>query len=127
MEEPPSVEARVAVLQQVLRGTDKTLVLFAEGTVVVLTGEDRSDARACEILQKELGPARAGGMKGDFNVITLPGDLGWVVSFDHPDVFTLVLADEMGAGSPSHVIGLLARSRRDDDVDEAVITHRETL
>ncbi len=127
MDEPPTTEARVAALLHVLRGTDKTFVLFAAGTVVVLTGPDRSDARARQVLQKELGLATPGGPKGDFNVTTLQSDLGWVVSYDHADVFTLILADEMGAGSPSHLIGLLARGRRDEDVEDAIVVHRETL
>jgi hypothetical protein len=76
---------------------------------------------------KTHGPVHAGSPAGDFSVINLDDDPGWVVTSHHPDILTYVSPDEAAEQSNDLVIGLLGRSKRDMDAAELMIIHVEDI
>jgi hypothetical protein len=78
-------------------------------------------------LLKEWGPVVPGTPAGDFNVVALQEDPGWVVTSHHPDILTYVGRDEFGEGEAPDdmVIGLIGRARRHQDAQELQIVHTE--
>ena len=76
-------------------------------------------------LMKTYGPVHAGTPAGDFSIITLDEEPGWVVTSHHPDILTYVSPDEVDEQSNDLVIGLLGRSKRDLDAAELMVIHVE--
>jgi hypothetical protein len=74
---------------------------------------------------RDWGPVRVGGAAGDFGVITLNDELGWVVTCLHPDVLTYVSPCDLPSDPSEMQIGLLGRGRRDADARELKIIHIE--
>jgi hypothetical protein len=120
-----SVAALVDVWRRIIVGDHKSWVLFAYGTCVILTEPaDDLAAQAIDIL-REYGPVHPGTPAGDFGTVELDRAPGWVVTGHHPDVLTYVAPDDVLAESSELLIGLIGRSRRDDDSRELSIIHIE--
>jgi hypothetical protein len=118
---------RVRTWRSLIQGAEKSWVLFAGGTCVVLPdptleGELAGRARA---LLAEHGPVHAGSPSGDFSVIPLEPPRGWVVTGDHPDLLVHVRPEEVAPGASDLAIGLLGRSRRADDARALEVVHVE--
>jgi hypothetical protein len=115
----------VEAWRNIIRGAEKSWVLFAHGTCVILM-EPKGDlsAQATELM-KEYGPVCVGTSSGDFSVIDLVKDQGWAVSCHHNDILTLVLPREMARGAPEIAIGMYGRSKREQDASELRVIHVE--
>jgi hypothetical protein len=115
----------VETWRKIIVGDNKSWVLFKHGTVVILMQPEQDLAHQAKTLLAEWGPVRAGTPAGDFNVIKLHDDPGWVVTCHHPDILTYQ-PDEFGVKTPSDLaVGLLGRQRRDQDAKELEIIHIE--
>jgi hypothetical protein len=121
-------KALVDTWRRIIVGEGKSWVLFKHGTCVILMatppGELQEQAMA---LLKEWGPVVPGTPAGDFDVIELQDDPGWVVTCHHPDILTYVGVDEFEEGETPDdvVIGLIGRSKRDQDAAELEVVHIE--
>lgn len=102
-------------------------VLFENGTVVFLpSAQPDSDlSLAAQDILREHGPVHIGSPSGDFDPIELENNLGWIVSFDHPDILTLVAPDEIEADASEIQVGLLGRSKRGEDAQTPHVVHVE--
>ncbi|MEV4259364.1 hypothetical protein AB0J52_39915 [Spirillospora sp. NPDC049652] len=117
-------EAAIALWRTIIIGDHKSWVLFENGTCVILTDHEGDlAARATEILG-EYGPVHAGTPAADFGTITLDAAPGWVVYGHHNDVLTYVAPDEVD-DDDTLKIGLLGRSKRDQDGRELQVIHVE--
>lgn len=85
-------EALIGAWRDCIRGADKSWVLFAQGTCVILTQPEPDLAAQARALLAEWGAVQVGTPAGDFGVITLDNGRGWVVTGHHPDILTFVLA-----------------------------------
>jgi hypothetical protein len=114
--------------RRVIVGEGKSWVLFEHGTCVIFTGPAEDLAARATALMQEWGPVVAGTPAGDFNVIKLQDDPGWVVTSHHPDILTYVSAEEFEEGQeqPDMLIGLLGRGKRHQDAEELQIVHIES-
>jgi len=105
-------------------------VLFSNDTIVVTDKKER----AVELM-KQWGPVVVGTSSGDFNVIALDDDLGWVVTYDHEDILTYVGADDFNDGGKELktsedyevrvAVGLTGRGKRALDAEELNVVHVE--
>ena len=116
-----------AVWRRILANPESSWVAFAHGTCVVFVepegGADLA-AEATKLLQ-EWGPVHAGSSAGDFSVIDLKDDPGFVVTGHHPDVLVYVGADAF-EGEPSEVaVGLTGRALRAEDASALKVVHVE--
>lgn len=103
-------------------------VVFAHGTAFYTnaTPELPADSSLAAIADaargalRELGPVRAGSSSADFNPVRLdgwfPDEPVWLVSFDHPAIGTVVVAEGTALG-----VGMFGRSQRQLDHDEQSI------
>ena len=66
-----------------------------------------------------------GSPAGDFNVISLPDGLGWVVTCHHNDILTYVSPDEMEGEPGDLLVGLYGRSKRHQDSQDLQVIHIE--
>ena len=115
----------VDIWRRIIVGDGKSWVLFANGTCVILM-EPQDDLEAQAIgLMREWGPVHVGSSVGDFNTITLPDDLGWVVTCHHNDILTYVSPDEMEGESEDIAVGLFGRSKRHQDSQDLQVIHIE--
>jgi hypothetical protein len=116
----------IDVWRQIITDTRKSWALFENGTCVILMEPGEDLAAQAVALMKEWGPVHPGSPAGDFGVIELPDDLGWVVTGHHDDILTLVGPDEVSSGDVNDLdVGLLGRSKRDQDSAELRIVHVE--
>ena len=76
-------------------------------------------------LVKEFGSVHAGSPSGDFSVIELDLEDGWVVTSHHPDVLTYVSPGDIDGEPQELAVGFLGRSKRDQDATELQILHIE--
>ena len=114
----------IEILRQIVV-SEASWVLFEHGTAVFLVDCDGDlAAAATEILRKH-GPVSVGNPAGDFAVIELGENIGWGVTFDHPDLLTLVTPSEINAQPAELMIGLLGRSKRGNDAQNLKIVHIE--
>ncbi|HEX8228579.1 MAG TPA: hypothetical protein VF826_04620 [Chloroflexia bacterium] len=113
--------------RRIIVGEGKSWVLFEHGTCVILTSPVEDPAGAATALLKEWGPVVVGTPAGDFNVIALQEDPGWVVTSHHRDILTYVGTDEFEEGAtPDHmIIGLIGRAKRAQDAEELQFIHTE--
>lgn len=74
---------------------------------------------------REWGPVHVGSPAGDFNVISLPDGLGWVVTCHHNDILTYVSPDEMEGEPGDLLVGLYGRSKRHQDSQDLQVIHIE--
>ncbi len=118
-------EELVNVWRTIIMGDNKSWVLFENGTCVILM-EPEGDLSAQAIeLMKEWGPVEEGSPAGDFSVITLEHDAGWVVTSHHNDILTYVGHEGLGDDPSDLSIGLLGRSMRDRDAEALTVIHVE--
>jgi hypothetical protein len=111
--------------RRIIVGGHKSWALFSNGTCVILTQPKGDLGLQALELMKMYGPVHAGSPAGDFSVIELNDAPGWVVTSHHPDILTYVSHDEVGARTNDLVIGLLGRSKRDQDAAELTVVHIE--
>jgi hypothetical protein len=107
-----------------MRGSTKPWVLFRHGTCVlpeVATGDLRELAID---LMRTWGPVVPGTSAGDFNVVKLADHPGWLVTCHHDAILTYVGTDDLADRAASEVvIGLIGRSKRDQDAKELRVIH----
>jgi ribA/ribD-fused uncharacterized protein len=115
----------VEVWRRIIVGDDKAWALFEHGTCVFFTGMHSNVDAAAIALLREWGPVHAGSPAGDFSVIALDGDLGWVVTSHHLDVLTYVSPAAVGAEPSELSVGLLGRSLRDRDAVDLNVVYVE--
>jgi hypothetical protein len=115
------------IWRKILIGAEtKSWVLFENGTVVVL-GKPEDDLQSQAVdLMKEWGPVHSGGPAGDFSVINLKNDPGWIVTSHHNDILTYVGPLEIQEETPSDItVGLNGRGKRDLDARDLKVIHIE--
>jgi hypothetical protein len=118
-------EPLVETWRGIIVGDQKSWVLFENGTCVILMEPEEDLALQAVEIMKEWGPVHPGSSAGDFSVIDLVDHPGWAVTCHHPDVLTYVAQDEV-SGEPSEVaIGLIGRSKRDQDAGNLRVVHVE--
>ena len=116
----------IDIWRRVILDPQKSWVLFENGTCVILVEPGEDLAAQATALMREWGPVHAGSPAGDFNVIVLPDDLGWAVGCHHHDILTFVGPEEVLADEASDlVVGLLGRSKRDQDAHGLGVIHVE--
>lgn len=117
--------ALIDAWRNTLNGPEKSWVLFQNGTCVILMEPDGDLETQAKALLQEWGPVHAGSSFGDFGTIELENGLGWVVTSHHNDILTLLGTDEVRGDASDLVIGLLGRSKRDQDAEELQVLHVE--
>ena len=86
--------------------------------------EDDLSAQSIELI-KEWGPVNAGSSAGDFSTITLENKTGWVVTSHHNEILTYVGLEESGDNPSDLSVGLLGRSKRNQDAESLTVIHVE--
>lgn len=119
--ETPAVE----LWRRIIAGQGKAWALFEHGTCVIFVGKSADVAGAAVALLRKWGPVHAGSPAGDFSVVVLDGDLGWVVAGHHPDVLTYVPPGAVGSNPSQLAVGLLGRTLRDRDAADLNVIHVE--
>lgn len=107
----------------------KAWVVFENGTCVILTdgisrGKDEAAKAATEIVSV-FGPLCAGTPAGDFDVVKCTDAEGWIVTGHHEDMLNFVYSAEVDNSNDRLEIGLLGRSRRNDDGKNPKVIHVE--
>ena len=121
-----TTEELTEVWRHIVVGENKSWVLFEHGTCVILAQPENDLAAQATALLKEWGPVRAGTDSGDFDVIAPTDYPGWVVTCYHPDIIDYVSPAEFDSDPPDEVvIGLIGRSKRDQDARELHVVHVE--
>jgi hypothetical protein len=112
--------------RRTIKDKRKSWALFNNGTCVVLMHpESDLETQAVAILST-WGPVHAGSPAGDFALVDLPPDPGWIVTCHHPDILTYVLPGDIEPGTTDDLaIGLAGRSKRDQDARELKVVHLE--
>ncbi len=119
-------DALVDVWRRIIVGSGKSWVLFQHGTCVILMQPEHDLAAQAIEIMKEWGPVHAGSSAGDFSTIALEDYPGWVVTGHHPDMLNYVSPEELATEAPSDlVVGLLGRSKRDQDGEDPQVVHVE--
>ncbi|NHI94756.1 MAG: hypothetical protein EAX96_19855 [Candidatus Lokiarchaeota archaeon] len=108
---------------------DSSWVIFEHGTCIVFKSPDpplNLKKEAIDLLKK-WGPVVPGTPSGDFNIISLEQQSGWVITCHHPDIINYVDRSEFDefqlVGEVN--IGLLGRSKRDADAKSLKVIHIE--
>jgi hypothetical protein len=99
-------------------------VVFEHGTCVVLVQPEADIHAQAVALLRQWGPVHAGSPAGDFSVVRLDDVPGVVVTCHHRDILTYVEEDS-DARAGDFAVGLLGRSRRDDDARALNVIHVE--
>src|SRR5271166_324662 len=124
----PQPASFVEAVRKITTTTLRPWVLFRHGTFVgPLPQTEDAAVGACDIL-RAAGPIRIGSPGGDFKVYPMHRDgwPGWLVTFDHPKLATIVMPEELDESSPSPVrVGIFARGKRALDAKELVVVHVE--
>jgi hypothetical protein len=118
-------DSLIETWRRIIIGEHKSWALFSNGACVILMRPEADLRRQAVELMKTYGPVHAGSPAGDFSVINLDDDPGRVVTGHHPDILTYVSPDEVAEQNNDLVIGLLGRSKRDQDAAELMIIHVE--
>ena len=117
--------AVVEVWRHIIVGEGKSWVLFEQGTCVIFRDLRAGHADAAIALLREWGPVHAGSSAGDFSVIELTDEPGWVVTCHHPDVLTYVSPGALSAVPSELEVGMAGRSQRDQDAEDLKVIHVE--
>jgi hypothetical protein len=112
-------DSAIQTWRSIIQGDEKSWVLFAHGTCVILMEPAADPAAQAVAILRKWGPVHAGSPAGDFSVIELSEHPGWVVTGHHPDVLTYVGPDEVDGDGTDLTVGVLGRSKRDRDAAEA--------
>ncbi len=115
----------VDVWRQIIIGSQKSWVLFSHGTCVILTHPEQDIAAQATAIMKQWGPVHAGSSAGDFDTITLSQYPGWVVTGHHQDMLNYVSPDELRKTPTDVMVGLLGRSKRNQDGEDPQVVHVE--
>lgn len=119
------------IWKSLIIGENKTLVIFEQGTLVILMKEKRTnpELEAIDIMNK-YGPVYPGSPAGDFTVRKLQENTGWLVFYDHPDIINHVALAEIDQKRypiaeevPAVEVGLLGRGKRSRDAESLKIIH----
>jgi hypothetical protein len=113
-----------ATWRRIIIGEQKSWVLFAHGTCVILMAPEGDLATQARDLLREYGPVHVGSPAADFSVIDLEPLPGWIVTCHHPDVLTYV-EDDGEIEASELVVGLTGRGQRDLDGRELSVVHVE--
>jgi ribA/ribD-fused uncharacterized protein len=115
----------VEIWRRIIQGPGKVWAIFEHGTCVIFTRPEVDVCEAAVSLLREWGPVQVGSPAGDFSVIELEDEPGWVVSGHHPDALTYVAKGAFGSEPSELEVGLLGRSFRDRDAAELNVIHVE--
>ncbi|NHK29799.1 MAG: hypothetical protein FK730_00510 [Asgard group archaeon] len=126
-----NMESLIDILRDIIKGEKKIWVMFEHGTCIIIKKpEDNIQSQAIELLKK-WGPVVPGTSAGDFNVIDLDNNPGWVVLYHHPDILNYVSPEEIKKEFSEDLIGdqmtigLFGRKKRHDDAISLKIIHIE--
>lgn len=111
--------------RSIITEEDKSWVLFENGTCIIMMSPENIQKKAIELMN-EWGAVHAGSSAGDFSTIELKANSGWVVTCHHNDILTYVDPEEISSDLPDYVIGLLGRSKREEDAKTLNVIHVET-
>jgi len=118
--------------RQIIVGDEKSWVLFAHGTCVVLVSPAGDLAAQAVTILREHGPVRAGSSSADFGTVPLESVPGWVVTSHHADILTYVSPDDADEDDITQdddttplAVGLIGRANRDRDAQELTVIHVE--
>ncbi|MET7685387.1 hypothetical protein [Streptomyces sp. NPDC005423] len=121
---PVDTETLIDTWRGLLAGSGKSWVLFEHGTCVVIEDPAGDLAERATGLLREFGPVQVAGPSGDFRVLELGEEQGWLVTGHHPDVVTFVASGE--PDEPSHLaVGMHGRAKRDQDGTGLRVVHVE--
>lgn len=112
----------IELWRSIIRGDLKTLVLFKNGTCVILVNPQPDLAGHAIALLKDWGPVHVATPAADFSTIALSIAPGWVVTSHHEHILTYVSPEEV-ENSTDVYVGLFGRSKRDKDAHELEIVH----
>jgi ribA/ribD-fused uncharacterized protein len=115
----------VEIWRRIIVGSGKAWALFEHGTCVIFREPRPAVAKAALELLREWRPVHAGSSAGDFSVIDLAEEPGWVVTGHHPDILSYVCASEMGEDANELAVGLVGRSQRDRDATDLNVIYVE--
>jgi len=119
------VQALIKTWRSIILGEGKSWVLFEHGTCVIFTDGTGDIEEQARDLLTEWGPVQVATPSADFDVVALAEHPGWVVTCHHPDILTYVDTEEMGPQAADIMIGLIGRSKRDQDAHELKVVHVE--
>ncbi|XVQ12357.1 hypothetical protein ACQP1W_07275 [Spirillospora sp. CA-255316] len=117
-------EEIIGIWRTVILGDHKSWVMFGNGTCVILMEPEEDLAAQAVRILREYGPVHAGTPSADFGIIELDDAPGWVVYGHHDDVLSYVAPEEVEEADELKV-GLLGRSKRDQDGRELEVVHVE--
>jgi hypothetical protein len=121
----PENDNLIQIWRGIIVGEGKSWVLFEHGTCVIFVNAVGDVERQAVELLREWGPVQVGTDAGDFTVVELAEHPGWVVTCHHPDILTYVDPEEVGEGAAEIMIGLIGRSKRDQDAHELKVVQVE--
>lgn len=126
-ESQQEIDPQVTLWRSIIRGDQKSWVLFEHGTCMILMQPEADLAAQARQIMSTWGPVHAGSSAGDFNVTTLPDPPGgWIVTGHHPDMLNYVSPADFTDPNPSHlIVGLSGRANRDEDAHSLKIVHIE--
>ena len=107
-----------------LMGPQDSWVVFENLTFVMLPEKaaDSPETVAMDIL-REHGPVVNGTASGDFGILSLSQDVGWIVSSDHQRIRTFVPMHIFDKRPSDLQAGLYGREMRNKDIAEMKIVH----
>lgn len=109
---------------RILAAERRSWVVFRHGTCVVLADPAPDPPARARALMRAWGPVHPGTSAGDFTVLALADNAGWLVTSHHPDIVTYVSHAEVPrVDTPDIAIGPLGRSKRDHDAHELQVVH----
>src|SRR4051812_36979172 len=120
-----SVDDLVEAWRSSIAGEGKSWVLFEHGTCVIFSNATGDIEKQASDLLAEWGPVQVGTPAGDFDVVPLAEHPGWVVTCHHPDILTYVDPEEVGPQAADIMVGLIGRSKRDQDAHDLKVIHVE--
>lgn len=106
-------------------GPGKVWGVFEHGTCVVFSDRSVDVLQSAVSVLREWGPVRLGSSAGDFSVVDLEHEPGWIVTSHHPGVLNYVSVAEREQGAAELGVGLVGRALRDRDAAELNIVYVE--
>lgn len=106
-------------------GPGKVWGVFEHGTCVVFSDRNVDVLQSAVSVLREWGPVRVGSSAGNFSVVDLEHEPGWVVTSHHPGVLTYVSPAEREQDAAELGVGLVGRALRDRDATELNIVYVE--
>lgn len=126
-ENQQGIEHRINLWRTIIRGDQKSWVLFEHGTCLILMQPEADLVAQAQQIMSTWGTVIAGSAAADFNVLSLPDPpWGWIVAGHHPDMLNYVSPVDFIDSNPSHLkIGLSGRENRDLDAHSLKVVHIE--